>query len=104
MRYRQFIIAIALCALAGLSTADARNRAEYVLPAIQDIYCLKGRAWGYPGTCRYSTYGQCMATASGTGRLLSSQPSLRFRATPMATALMGIASALDTPLTVKVRP
>ncbi|WFU71315.1 DUF3551 domain-containing protein [Bradyrhizobium sp. CB2312] len=67
MRYLQFIIAIAVCALAGLSTADARHRAEYVLPAIQDIYCLKGRPWGYPGICQFSTYGQCMATASGAG-------------------------------------
>ncbi|MEY9676982.1 DUF3551 domain-containing protein [Bradyrhizobium elkanii] len=67
MRYLQLIIAIAVSAMAGLSTADARNRTEYVLPAIQDIYCLQGRAWGYPGTCQFSTYGQCMATASGTG-------------------------------------
>lgn len=70
MRYLQFIIAIVVSALASLgsySTADARNRAEYVLPAIQDTYCLQGRAWGYPGTCQFSTYGQCMATASGTG-------------------------------------
>ncbi|WP_082653752.1 DUF3551 domain-containing protein [Bradyrhizobium pachyrhizi] len=70
MRYLQFIIATVVSALASFgsySTADARNRAEYVFPAIQDTYCLQGRAWGYPGTCQFSTYGQCMATASGTG-------------------------------------
>jgi hypothetical protein len=36
-------------------------------PAIQDRYCLQGRQWGYPGNCQFSTYEQCMATASGTG-------------------------------------
>jgi hypothetical protein len=33
---------------------------------IQDRYCLQGRRWGYPGKCDFSTYQQCMATASGT--------------------------------------
>ena len=30
-------------------------------------YCLQGRDWGYPGNCHFSSYHQCMATASGTG-------------------------------------
>jgi hypothetical protein len=34
---------------------------------VQDRYCLQGRQWGYPGNCHFSTYEQCMATASGTG-------------------------------------
>ena len=29
-------------------------------------YCLQGRQWGYPGNCQFSSYAQCMATASGT--------------------------------------
>jgi len=29
-------------------------------------YCLQGRQWGYPGNCQFSSYQQCMATASGT--------------------------------------
>jgi hypothetical protein len=29
-------------------------------------YCLQGDQWGYPGNCQYSSYRQCMATASGT--------------------------------------
>jgi uncharacterized protein DUF3551 len=32
----------------------------------QDKYCLQGRSWGYPGNCQFSSYRQCMATASGT--------------------------------------
>ncbi len=31
-----------------------------------DSYCLQGRRWGYPGNCQFSSYQQCMATASGT--------------------------------------
>lgn len=87
MRELQFIIAIALCALAGLSTADARNRAEYVLPA---IHVLSERAylgiyWHLPVLHLWPVHGHSIWYR----RLLSSQPSLRFRATPMATALMG---------------
>jgi hypothetical protein len=29
-------------------------------------YCLQGRQWGYPGNCGFSSYRQCMETASGT--------------------------------------
>ena len=29
-------------------------------------YCLQGRIWGYPGNCQFSSYAQCMATASNT--------------------------------------
>ena len=32
----------------------------------QDRYCLQGHDYGYPGNCQFATYGQCMATASGT--------------------------------------
>ena len=33
---------------------------------VQDTYCLQGQTWGYPGNCQFSSYAQCMATASGT--------------------------------------
>jgi hypothetical protein len=29
-------------------------------------YCLQGDQWGYPGNCQFTSYQQCMATASGT--------------------------------------
>jgi hypothetical protein len=45
-----------------LSTASISSAAE----AIQDRYCLQGRVWGYPGNCQFSSYRQCMVTASGT--------------------------------------
>jgi hypothetical protein len=34
--------------------------------AAQGIYCLAGGDWGWPGLCDFSSYEQCMATASGT--------------------------------------
>ncbi|UPJ77136.1 DUF3551 domain-containing protein (plasmid) [Bradyrhizobium sp. 187] len=48
-------------------TFDRRSAGSFVHPpARQDVYCLQGRTWGYPGNCQFSTYDQCMATASGT--------------------------------------
>jgi len=29
-------------------------------------YCLQGQGPGYPGLCDFTSYEQCMATASGT--------------------------------------
>ena len=31
-----------------------------------ESWCLQGCQWGYPGNCQFSSYAQCMATASGT--------------------------------------
>ncbi|MFQ3453901.1 DUF3551 domain-containing protein [Bradyrhizobium sp. UFLA01-814] len=82
MRYLLFIVAIAVSVLVSFgshSTAAARDRAGYALPARQDIYCLQGRAWGgYPGTCQFSTYSQCMASASGTGGYCNINPVYAF--------------------------
>ena len=60
------ITAIAILALSvTVDSASAQRR--YGGPSgIQDRYCLQGRSWGYPGNCQFSTYRQCMATASGT--------------------------------------
>jgi len=41
-------------------------------------YCLQGRQWGYPGNCQFSTYGQCMATASGTDAYCGINPQYAF--------------------------
>jgi hypothetical protein len=46
--------------------------------AIQDRYCLQGRQWGYPGNCQFSTYQQCMATASGTNAYCGINPMRAF--------------------------
>jgi hypothetical protein len=54
--------------LAILAAVSALTVAGSITPAAaaQDSYCLQGRRWGYPGNCQFSTYQQCMASASGT--------------------------------------
>ncbi|RXG83729.1 DUF3551 domain-containing protein [Bradyrhizobium zhanjiangense] len=70
MRYVLAIGVLTLPILIGFgsgSTAASRVHSySYTPPARQDVYCLQGRAWGYPGNCQFSSYSQCMATASGT--------------------------------------
>jgi Protein of unknown function (DUF3551) len=41
-------------------------------------YCLQGRNWGLPGNCSFSTRGECMATASGTGATCGINPRYAF--------------------------
>lgn len=45
---------------------------------IQERYCLQGRDYGYPGNCQFSTYSQCMATASGTFSYCGINPDYAF--------------------------
>lgn len=57
--------------LAIMATVSALTVVGSISPApaaesIQDSYCLQGRKSGYPGNCQFSSYEQCMATASGT--------------------------------------
>lgn len=57
-------------ALAILTAVSALTIAGSIVPAAaggsKDSYCLQGRRWGYPGNCQFSTYQQCLASASGT--------------------------------------
>lgn len=66
MRYLLLIGVLSLPILVGSgSRSTAGSRAHsYTPPVRQDVYCLQGRSWGYPGICQFSTYDQCMATAS----------------------------------------
>ena len=68
--------------LAALAIVSALTVAGSVTPAsaeaIQDQYCLQGRSWGYPGNCEFSTYQQCMATASGTNAYCGINPMRAF--------------------------
>ncbi|UVO30233.1 DUF3551 domain-containing protein [Bradyrhizobium arachidis] len=81
MRHFLFSAVLALSVLAGLgspSTAAPRHRSADVPPAPQDLYCLQGRIWGYPGNCQFSSYSQCMATASGTDAYCGMNPMYAF--------------------------
>jgi hypothetical protein len=53
------LAAVSALTIAGTYSASATE-------SVQDTYCLQGRQSGYPGNCEFSTYRQCMATASGT--------------------------------------
>ncbi len=55
----KFTLAMLLGVTLGLAVHPAAA-------AQQDKYCLQGRGPGYPGNCQFSSYRQCMATASGT--------------------------------------
>jgi hypothetical protein len=68
---------VLLGALASADPASAQRR--YGAPSgIQDRYCLQGRSWGYPGNCQFSTYRQCMASASGTFASCGINPTYAF--------------------------
>lgn len=61
------IVGLAVIALPGPpAVARSRSSAPAVYSGIQDRYCLQSKQWGYPGNCAFSTYEQCLATASGT--------------------------------------
>ena len=64
---------ILLAALATIVLAGAASPAS-----AQDRYCLQGRHFGYPGNCQFATYGQCMATASGTSSYCGINPRYAF--------------------------
>ncbi len=68
--------------LAILATISALTTVGSISPAsagnIQDSWCLQGRIWGYPGNCQFSSYAQCMATASGTDAYCGINPQYAF--------------------------
>jgi hypothetical protein len=74
---------LSLAILAIVSTIAV---VDFVAPAvagpIQDQYCLQGRRWGYPGNCQFSSYEQCMATASGTDAYCGINPMRAFAREP----------------------
>jgi hypothetical protein len=82
----------AMCGLnpyyAGATVPVRRNNRRYYrqspapAEARQDSYCLQGRIWGYPGNCQFSSYAQCMATASGTDAYCGANPQYLFARQP----------------------
>jgi Protein of unknown function (DUF3551) len=68
--------------LAVLATMAALTTVGTTWPALAEVlqerYCLQGRQWGYPGNCQFSSYAQCMATASGTDAYCGINPLYAF--------------------------
>jgi len=54
-----------LCRMAVTAVGAASMATSAPAAAGDYAYCLQGRDMGYPGDCSYSTYAQCMASASG---------------------------------------
>jgi len=69
MRRRLFAAVSAVVVLTVIGSKPA---------AAQNIYCLAGGDWGWPGLCQFSSYEQCMATASGTHNYCRINPSYAF--------------------------
>jgi hypothetical protein len=65
------ITAVALTTVGTIAPAAAQAR-------IQDQFCLQGRSWGSPGNCQFSSYRQCMASASGTDSYCGINPRYAF--------------------------
>lgn len=55
-----------ICAVLSAASLLTITAAASPASAGQNQYCLQGKRWGYPGNCQFSTYRQCMVTASGT--------------------------------------
>ena len=72
-----------LAAVSALTVAGSMSTPAVAEP-IQDRYCLQGRQWGYPGNCQFSSYQQCMATASGTDAYCGINPRAAYAYQPRA--------------------
>ena len=65
----------AMLAILALSAASAVTIAGTAPAAAYDYpYCVQGRGVGIPGDCSYSTYQQCLASASGRGLYCNVNP------------------------------
>ncbi|MGY8663907.1 DUF3551 domain-containing protein [Bradyrhizobium sp. UFLA05-109] len=81
MRYLLFgvmLVVSVLVAPGASSIAAPRDRSGDIPRARLDVYCLQGRIWGYPGNCQFSSYSQCMASASGTDAYCGINPVYAF--------------------------
>jgi len=71
---RNAMVAILALSAATVSTvAGSSPAAAYDYP-----YCLQGRGIGIPGDCSYSSYDQCMASASGRALYCNVNPRVAF--------------------------
>ena len=83
MTFKSIVTKSLICsavALATVGSASANYRYTYRAAGneIQDRYCLQGTDFGYPGNCQFSTYNQCMASASGTAAYCGINPAYAY--------------------------
>jgi len=72
MRNASLIVAALLAA--GAATLAGSTPAA----AIDYPWCVQGRGVGIPGDCSYTSYAQCMASASGRGLYCNVNPRTAF--------------------------
>jgi len=66
-------------AMMALTAAGAATLATSVPAAAHDYaWCVTGRDMGYPGDCSYTSYAQCMASASGRYAYCNVNPRVAF--------------------------
>jgi len=71
---RKTLLAIITVLAAGTaSVVGSAPAAAYDYP-----YCLQGRGIGIPGDCSYTSYAQCMASASGRALTCNINPRVAF--------------------------
>jgi hypothetical protein len=69
----------AMLAILALSAATVATVAGSSPAAAYDYpYCLQGRGIGIPGECSYTSYSQCMASASGRALYCNVNPRVAF--------------------------
>lgn len=78
MRQVFLFAGLSVISLLAASSSPAAAAASISPAAAEDRYCLQGTEWGYPGNCQFSTYSQCMATASGTDAYCGINPRYAF--------------------------
>jgi hypothetical protein len=76
------ILAMSLALAGGQTRAQAHGPGYYRSPLAYEgapnSYCLQGKEWGYPGNCQFSSYAECMVTASGTHAYCGINPQKAF--------------------------
>ena len=75
---RNTILAMLVLVAAGATTIAGSGPAA----AFDYPYCVQGRGVGVPGDCSYTSYGQCMASASGRDLYCNINPRVAFRQAP----------------------
>jgi len=74
MTMRKLILAAMALTAAGAATlATSAPAAAYDYP-----WCVQGRGVGVPGDCSYTSYAQCMASASGRNVYCNVNPRVAF--------------------------
>jgi hypothetical protein len=74
MTMRKLILAAMALTAAGAATlTTSAPAAAYDYP-----WCVQGREVGVPGDCSYTTYAQCMASASGRYAYCNVNPRVAF--------------------------